>query len=263
MTEFVKAIDGNVVNVALKSIGLNNENAIKFIEFCMLEKQILIEKATLKDAIDVACENFGYEPSQTFMKFIHEKGYKLSSNFYLNRLKRTISGESKNLLRAFECFKSISSDSLHGELLQEYLSLSHELLEFMMEDSNLDKCYKIYTTVSKYQILKSLDRPKSFRDFIMENFREGKFKKPFKPTINMECIKAVLDSIQQHHQQKQSLVASNLDKKFCLVALRAALCSFDFPTAHMIRVYMNNCGYSVGDLSFSQNILKQWLHKLE
>lgn len=262
MTDFSQAIDENVANIALESMGLKNEKAMKFIEFCLMEKDISIDKVTLKEAVDIASENFNYEPSDEFMKSIHRKGYNLSSKFYLRRLKQIIQCDFPNSHRAFECFKLISADSLHGELLQEYLRLSQDLLDLMVQSSNLDKCYKIYSTISKYQILKSLDRPKSFNDFVLENFSNGKFKQSFKTTINMECIKAVLDSIQQQQKQKQLHPYFMLSENFCVVALTAALSNFDFPIANRLRVYMNNCGYSDGGITFSQNVLKHWLRKL-
>ena len=265
MTEFSKVIDENVSKIALESIGLNNENVMKFIEFCLLKKEIFIDKETLKDSIDISIENFNYEPSDEFMKFIHRKGYNLSSKFYLRRLKQIIQSnsaeteteETANSNRAFECFKLISVDSLHGELLQEYLNLSQELLELMIKNSNLEKCHKIYSKISKYQNLKSLDR---FNEFVLDNFSNGKFKQSFKATINMECIKAILDSIQQQKLKQSSFI---LSEKFCVVALQAALSNFDFSTANRLQVHMNNCGYSDGGISFCQNILKHWLRKLE
>lgn len=260
-TEFSQVIDDNVARAALESIGLNNENVMKFIEFCLLKREIFIAKGMLKDSIDIAIENFSYEPSDEFIKFIHRKGYNLSSKFYLRRLKQIIQGNTLNSYRAFECFKLISVDSLHGELLQEYLRLSRELLELMMNNSNLDKCHKIYSTIEKYQLFKSPDPSKSFNEFVLENLSNGKFKQPFKATKNMECIKAILDSIQQQKLQRSSSII--LNEKFCLVALQASLCNFDFSTASRLRVHMNNCGYSDGGISFSQNVLKQWSRKLE
>lgn len=258
MSEFSPAIDENVAKISLELMGLKDPNATKFIEFCMMEKQISMDKITLKTAVDIATENFGYEPSEAFMKFIHGNGYNLSSRFYLNHLKKTMATDV-NLNRAFECFKLISAESLHGQLLQDYLRLSQSLLELMMENSNLDQCHKIHNATSKYQILESLDRPKSFHEFILTNYKSGKFRRPFKATINLECIKVALDAVQQHSSSSEHI----LDEKFCVIALQTALINFDFTTAHRLRVYMNNHGYSTADISFGQNILKQWLRKLE
>jgi hypothetical protein len=262
MTEFSQAVDDNVAKIALEAIGLNDENVMNFIEFCLMEKGIFIDKVSLRDAVDISYENFNYEPSDEFMKFIHRKGYNLSSKFYLKRLKQIIQSNSANSYRAFECFKLISADSLHGELLQEYLRLSQELLEMMIKSSNLDSCHKIYSIISKYQILKSLDRSKSFNDFVLEKFLNGKFEHSFKATLNMDCIKAILDSIQQQQKKNQQHSSVILSENFCVVAFQAALSNFDFFTANRLRVYMNNCGYSDGGISFSQNILKNWLRKL-
>lgn len=257
MADYSWQVDTSVAAVALKSHGLFNVDAMKFIEFCILKDNVTIDPQTLAETIDISCDNFGTELTEEFLKHIHLRGYRLSSKFYLNFLKKKISTKSIGLPRAFECFKLISSQSLHGEFLQKYFRVGQELLDMSIKEANLDFCQKLYQSTSKFQLLQSLTRPKSFKSFIVESFEGRKFTKPFKSTINLECIDTALDCT-----QNSKLDQPKLNETFCSTALQSALINTDFNTAERIRTYMNNQGYRDGGLLFGRNILKQWLIRL-
>lgn len=262
MRDYKEIIDEKISRQALEVIGLCERDTMKFIEFCVLERDIFIEKKTLKRAVDISSENYNYVPSDDFMRIIHQKGYVLSSIFYLNHLKKLVDSEDavKNLTRAFECFKLIEANVLHGDLLQKYLQVSQKLLESSVRASNLDFCYKIYTATAKYEILHSLTRPKSFRDFIFESYSAGKFVHPFRTTSNLECIQAVIDCTQQDRTQG---LAKLISERFSVVALRTVLTNLDFSAARKLHVYMNNQGFNDGGIAFTQNVLQRWLLKLK
>lgn len=257
MTDYSKVLDENVAKMALKSIGLFDCSTMQFIEFCMINKDIAIDPKIFLEAMDIACEQFGFEPTELFLKHSHQKGYKLSSKFYLNYLKRKLLTRSIGLIRAYECFKRISSQILYGDLLQNYLKVGQDLLEMSLEESNLDLCLKIYQSTSKFQLLQTLLRPKSFKHFIFESCATGKITKPFKCTINMECIDTALECVQN------SLIKQlKLEEKFCSTALQSALINVDFITAQRLHIYMNNQGYCDAGLAFGRNVLRQWANKI-
>ena len=254
MTEFGKIIDANVARCALEASRLCDENCVKFIEYCLVEKGIQIEREAVKEAVDIASERFGFLPSQEFMREIHQRGYNLSSKFYLKQLMNFSYDDLSKLSRAYDCFKLISPDQLHGELLQQYLQASQVFMEKCIEQSNLEYCLRVHQKTAKYQVLKSLEAPKPFRNIVIEAFEAGKFSKPFRPTNNLECIRTALDCTQKSGHFK-------LTEKFCVTALQASLSNLDFLLAQRLSVYMNNQGYSHGDSSTIQNILLQWVRK--
>ena len=256
MSDFAQIIDSNVARHALEASRLHDENCVNFIEFCLTKKKIQIAKETVKEAVDIASERYGFIPTTEFMRHIHQTGYSLSSKFYLKQLVSEGISNFSNLNHSYDCFKLIYADNLHGELLQQYLQVSQKLMERCIENANLDYCQRIHRATAKYQILKSLEAPKAFKEFIADNFEAGKFSKPFRPTNNVECIRIALNCI-----QKSSVMM--LSESFCLSALGAALINLDFSLAQRLSVYMNTQGYSRGNSSTNQNILLQWARRIQ
>ena len=262
--EFGGLIDERIARKAIDAIGLSDQYTMQFIEFCLLERGLSLAQETIRKAVDISAEKFGYLPSEDLLRHIHQNGLVLSSVFYLKYLQKLLENNSSTgscqgigkLRRAFECFKLISSESLHGDFLQRYMNLSHELLDLSLKSSNLDWCFKIYKVISKYQLLKTLNRSKSFRDFIQECFKSEKVTGPFRPTNNLECIRAVMDCT---HLDSSMFI----NEKFCVVALQAALTNLDFCVAQKLRVYMNNQGFNDTGLTFCQSVLQQWFRKLK
>ena len=133
-------------------------------------------------------------------------------------------------------------------------------MERCLEHSNLDYCHQIHQSTSNYQIMKTLEAPKSFKEFILDSFEAGKFTKPFRPTNNLYCIRIALDCIQR--SARNDAHNTLLSESFCVTALQAALTSLDFSLAQRLSVYMNNQRYSLRDSSAIQNILLQWARRI-
>lgn len=256
MSEFGQIIDSNVARHALEACRLHDENCIKFIEFCVVKRGIHVERETVKETVDIASERDGFAPSTEFLRHIHQNGYNLSSKFYLKLLISSSYSSSGNVNRAYECFKVISAHELHGELLQKYLKASQDLMERCLEHSILDYCHRIHQSTLKYQILRTLSAPKSFKEFILDNFKAGKFTKPFSPTHNLECIRTALDCAQTRNSKKLSEI-------FCVTALQAALTNLDFSLAQRLSVYMRNQSYNHCDSCAIQNILLHWSRRIQ
>ena len=257
--EYYDFIDQSPLNFALDTIGSNDRNSLKFIERCMTEKNLKVEEANIKEILDVAMDLFGIEPNTAFLALLHRRGYQLSSIFYLKYvdilLKKNSSSSFDGL---YGYFRRIRAENLHGEMLQKYLSIGEELMECFLEVSDLDHSFSIFKSISKYNLLKRLQRPPSFCEYITDRCERRTFNWPFKPTVNLECVRAAFTSV-----QSRSGYWHLLDEKFCSVAFHSALSQLDFKLADEIRAFMNNKGFVGADYSSCQAILRHWCGKLK
>ena len=256
MTEFPDLLDLAVAEVALESMGMSDGSFVRFVEFCMLEKNILFKKEMFKQIIDIASEQFEYVPTKKFIRFIHQKGYNLSPQFYLNFILKSkiyqCNNEIDKFNEAYNFFKLIPPESLHGELLQQYLLIATELLDASMYFSNIEQSFKIYTKIEKYKYPESSKRPKKFSDVILEYKSHRTFLENIQITTNLDCIKAVMECVER------TSFAAKLNEIFCSMALQACLAQLDFDTAQKIQLYMKNLNYCDGGLQFSQKVLSCW-----
>lgn len=255
MTEFPGLLDLAAAEVALESMGMSDGSFIRFVEFCMLEKNILFKKEMLKQFIDIASEQFEYVPSKRFIRFIHQKGYTLSPQFYLKTIKSKIykfNNEIDKFNEAYKSFKLIPAESLHGELLQQYLLIATELLDSSMYFSNIERSFKIFTKIEKYKYQEFSKRHKKFSDAILEYKSFRTFLENIQITVNLDCIKAVMECVEK------TSFPTKLNEIFCSMALQACLCQLDFDTAQKIQSYMKNLNYCDGGLQFSQKVLSYW-----
>lgn len=261
MTEFPDLLDLTIAEVALKHMGISDESAIRFVEFCMLKKKILFKKEILKQVIDVASEQFEYFSSERFIRFIHKKGYTLSPQFYLKTLKSKIYKINNDIDKfngAYTSFKLIPAESLHGELLQEYLHSATELLDRSMCFSNIDNSFKIYTKLEKSKLPEFSKRQKTFSEVILENKSFKTFLESLQTTTKLDCIKAAIECVEKTTSNIKSCPVK-LSERFCTMALQACLCQLDFNTAQKMHSYMKNLNYCDGGLQFSYKVLSCWL----
>lgn len=257
--EYYDFVDQSLLNFALDNLGSSDRNAIKFIERCMSEKNLKVSETTLREIVDVALDQFGIEPSRTFLALLHRKGYQLSSPFYLKYVERLLKDESSMRIDSlYECFRRIRAENLHGEVLQKYLSIGEELVEGCLRESDLDKSFSIFNSISKYNLLKKLERSSSFAEFISERCRRNTFTRPFKSTVNLECIRAALYCAQGEKEYQRLL-----DAKFCAVAMQSAMSQLDFELASEFKAFMSNMGFLGVDLSSCQAILRHWRNKIK